>query len=102
MRLLMIIGRTTKHHLGLVVLLAMLLLGARFALSTHPYEHGLGAPVADCELCEFGHVSSDGAVLGNGAGLELPKLVLAVVYTGWLLVANRPRVVLPRAPPFLL
>ena len=96
----MSIGMTTRRHLALAVVLAVFLLGARFALSTHSYEHELDAPVADCELCDFGHVSSDGAVVDNRADLKLPQLVLAIDLTGWLLVANRPRVFLPRAPPF--
>lgn len=97
----MSIGATVSRHLTLVIVLGVFLLGGRFALSTHPYEHELGAPVADCELCEFAHVSGDGAAVDNRSDLDLPKVELANVHTGRLVVANRLGIPLPRAPPFL-
>lgn len=97
-------GSTTSRYLTLVLLLGVVLLGARFALSVHPYEHEPGTPVDHCELCEFAHVCSDGAAVLDccHSSFKAPNVVVADNGAGRPSGANARGLPQPRAPPFLL
>ena len=89
----------TGFQLAFVVTVVVFLLGGRLALATHAYEHDFAESVAECELCEFGHVCSDGAVASNFLFQHLPKGELANVHARRLIVVTLRGIPLPRAPP---
>lgn len=87
---------------ALVILFGALLLTGRFALATHPYEHDAGIPAADCELCEFGHVSGSAAVSDKQGSADGPVDEDLIEFSRFPPRTAPWRIHFPRAPPVLV
>lgn len=98
----MLSPHTTRRPITLVFIAGVLLLGGRLALATHPYEHDLGTPAPECELCQCGHVSGDAAVSGDQRLAGAPNAEHSNRGSLFPPRAARRSTHPPRAPPLLV